>query len=138
MTTPLSPPPPLDIVTVLTALATAIFGHELAQVIGPYSVIVLGALLGGAWSAGRLEQGARVGAFRHMALMVGLALLVTVPGAAAAVSVLGLSVQDKWLFGPVAVLVAGIGQDWTRVGTWMLDLMLRAIEMVVTRRGDPQ
>lgn len=137
MTTPVSPPP-LDIVTVLTAVATAIFGQELAQVIGPYSVIVLGALLGGALSAGRRKKEARVSKPVHMATMVGLALLLTVPAAAAAVAVLGLSVQDKWLFGPVAALVAGIGQDWPKVGIWMLDLARRAIEMVVTRRGDPR
>jgi hypothetical protein len=125
----MNPSPPIDIVTVAIAIATALFGREIAAVVGPYAVIVLGALLGAAWSASRREQSTPGNTFGHMLLMVGWALIVTVPLAAVAGTYAGL--ESKWLLGPVAVVIAGIGQDWHAVASWVLG-RLRAL---VERRG---
>jgi hypothetical protein len=108
--------PPIDIVTVAIAIATALFGRDVAAVVGPYAVIVLGALLGAAWSASRREPSTPGSTLGHMVMMVGLALLVTVPIAAVAGQYAGL--ESKWLLGPVAVVIAGIGQDWHAVASW--------------------
>jgi hypothetical protein len=116
-----TPQPPIDIVTVAIAIASAAFGPELASVVGPYAVILLGAALGAAWSASRREPGSRMGTLAHVLLMMGWALLVTVPAAAIAGQAFGW--ESKWLLGPVAVVIAGIGQDWPGVGRWALDLL---------------
>ena len=128
------PSPPIDIVTVVIALASAAFGPELAAYVGPYAVILLGALLGAAWSASRKEPGTRVSTLGHIALMVGWALMVTVPTALLAGKAFGW--ESKWLLGPVAVVIAGIGHDWPAVGKWALGLARSAIERVVQRKGE--
>jgi hypothetical protein len=114
-------PPPIDIVTVFIAIAGVLFGPDLAAVIGPYAVILLGAALGAGWSATRREPGTRGGTLLHMLLMMGWALIVTVPAAIVAGLLFGL--EAKWLLGPVAVVIAGIGPDWPEVGRWGLGLL---------------
>lgn len=127
-------PPPIDIVTVAIAIATAMFGQEMAYIVGPYTVIVLGAALGGAWSASRREQGAGGGTLKHMVLVIGWALLITVPLAYLGEKHFGL--EAKWLFGPVAVVIAGIGHDWPRVMGWGLGQARALIERWVSRKGE--
>lgn len=129
------PPPPIDIVTVAIALATLLFGPTVAELVGPYSVIVLGAALGGAWSASRREAGSRTSTVGHMLLMIGLALLITVP-----LAFLGsqyLPVDPKWLLGPVAVVIAGIGPDWPKVGAWLIGQVRGLLESWFSRKGAP-
>ena len=127
-------PPPLDIVTVSVAIAGAFFGAEVAAVIGPYAVIVLGALLGAAWSATRRDAETRTSALGHVVLMIGWALIVTVPLAIIGGQFFGL--ESKWLLGPVAVVIAGIGQDWPAVGKWGLGLARAALERFFQRKGE--
>lgn len=128
-----APPPPIDIVSLAIALAGLIFGQELAQMIGPYAVIMMGASLGAVISASRLEPGTGMHWAAHLGFFVTLALLVTVPLAYWLERQLGF--ESKWLFGPVAILVAGIGQDWPLLVRWALGQARRLAEGWVTRRG---
>jgi Ca2+/Na+ antiporter len=105
-----TPPPQLDIVSVAILLAGALFGREVAQVAGPYGVILLASIGGAAWSAARQGERTRASTLRNMFLMVGLALLVTVPLAAVASSWVGI--ESRWLLGPVAAVIAGVGPEW--------------------------
>lgn len=50
-----APATPLDIVTVSIALATWVVGAEVAQIVGPYSVIIAGAIGGGASESFRIN-----------------------------------------------------------------------------------
>lgn len=118
-----SPPPQIDIVTVVTALAALVFSQELADVIGPYSVIVVGAILGGAIATGRRKKAS--GFWRgagFLLAMVTLALLCTVPVAMSIANHSG--VESRWLLGPVAVLIAGIGPDWPRLCVWVATTLI--------------
>lgn len=107
----MTPPPhaPLDIVTVLITLFSAILAPELANVLGPYVVIVLCALGGAAWSSTYGEASTRRSTALHIALMVGLALIATVPLAEMAARIGGF--QSRWAFGPMAALIAA-RPDW--------------------------
>lgn len=109
-------PPQIDIVTVATALAALLFSQELAEVIGPYSVIVVGAVLGGAIATGRREVPGFWPGAGFLLAMVTLALLCTVPLS----MFIGryIDTDARWLLGPVAVLVAGIGPDWPKLAVW--------------------
>jgi hypothetical protein len=131
-----TPSPPIDIVTLFIAIDTALFGPELAAVIGPYAVILLGAALGAAWSATRREPGTRGSTLLHMLLMMGWALLVTVPAAAIAGRTFGW--EAKWLLGPVAVVIAGIGPDWPNVGRWGIGVLKGLAERWVGSKGERQ
>ncbi len=125
-------PPPVDVVTLLITVVTALLGPDVARMVGPYIVIVFGAMLGSAWSASRRNTETLRAAGTHMLRHVGLALLITVPSAAALGEWLGW--DHKWLLGPVAALIGGIGHDWPRVGAWLLGLVGRGIEALVQRR----
>ncbi len=127
-------PPPIDIVTVSVALATAVFGSAAGQYVGPYAVIFLGAVLGSAWSASKRTPGTRIGTLTYMAILVGIALLITVPLAEAAGAWLGR--DSRWLLGPVAALVGGVGERWGDVGTWAAGLARGVIERRAGARPD--
>jgi hypothetical protein len=103
-------PPQLDIVSVLTAVAALLFAPELAAMVGPYAVILIGATLGAAWGATRRPASSRIGTLGYIAGMVALACLVTVPAAAAGSKLTGLHLH--WLLGPVAALIGALGPEW--------------------------
>lgn len=113
-----TPTPPIDPVTVAIAIATGLFGSTAAQYVGPYAVIIVGALIGAAWSASRRDPGSRIGTAAFILLLIGLAVLVSVPLAEVAARYVG---QDsRWMLGPVAVVVAGVGERWPALvrATW--------------------
>lgn len=123
---PPTPTPPVDLVTVSIALATALFGAKAAALVGPYAVIVLGAVVGGAWSTSRQPPTSWLASLGFIARVVGLALLITVPLASLVAQHAGL--QVTWMLGPVAAVIGGIGQDWPAVARWFLNLYRGFIE----------
>jgi hypothetical protein len=127
-----TPAQPLDVVTLATVMVTVLLGPEAARVLGPYVVIFCGALLGSGISAGRRDTETWAQTLKHMALWIGLALFISVPMAMLVAQQWG--VEMKWVLGPVAVAVAGIGHDWPRVGTFLVGVAARGIEAVASRR----
>lgn len=119
--------PALDIVAVVTVVATWAFGGEIAQILGPYAVIILSALGGAAWSASRRRSderepplNRRLGTVLHIVLSVGLALIATVPASELVAQWAGT--KPSWMFGIVAALIAA-RPDWL----WqrLRDLLMR-------------
>lgn len=102
-------PTQLDIITVAIAVASWVLGAEVAAIVGPYSVILLSAVGGAAWSAGRKAQPTRLGALLHIAGSVGLALIATVP--LAELIARWTDLQARWTLAPAAVLIAA-RPDW--------------------------
>jgi hypothetical protein len=115
---PPQPPPALDLLTLAATLATFVFGPA-GAVVGAYSIIILSALGGAAWSSASREQATRWETLRHFALRVGLALLLTVAIADWMQEHVGL--EMRWTLGPLAALVAAkpewvlrrIGSAWS-------------------------
>lgn len=104
--------PPVDIVTVMITIAALIFSPTMSAIIGPYSVIITGAVVGSAWSASRRPPHPnRLGTLAYIAIFVVVALLVTVP-LAILVARTWPGIEARWAFGPVAALIGGIGDDW--------------------------
>lgn len=111
---------PLDIVAVSVVLAGLMFDSRIAEIVGPYAVIVLAAILGGALSASRRGEASRGKTIGYMALVIILALLVTVPLAEVTAAHIPVArVEPRVLFAPVAAIVAGIGHDWPTVLLWL-------------------
>lgn len=105
----MTPQPQLDIVAVAISIAAAFFGADLALVIGPYAVIFLAALGGAGWAlASRPTTDTKHGLL-FMLLMVGLALIGTVPLAEAVARLFGI--EARWMFAPMATLIAA-RPDW--------------------------
>lgn len=117
----------LDPVLVMTAVAGLLMGQELAQWIGPYAVIILGATTGAGWSLGRQEPMTRLVGLWFFTKVNLTALLITVPVAVMTATVLRLE-QANWMLVPISMMVGGIGNDWPKVGRWILERLGRLIE----------
>ena len=124
-------PQQLDPVSVGIALAGVIFGPVLAGIIGPYAVIIISATVGAAWALGRRDKAARLGAAWYFLRLNATAVLVTVGLANLAARWLGVS-DHTWLLAPIALIVGGVGDDWPRVGRWLL---VRAGRLFERRTG---
>jgi len=109
----------IDPVSAAIALAGFIFGPSLAAIIGPYAVILLAATVGAAWSLGRRDQSLRTGAALYFLRLNATAVLVTVGIATLAAKWLGVTEQN-WLLAPVAIVVGAVGDDWPRIGRWLI------------------
>lgn len=131
---PPATPPPVDVVTVAIALLAGAIGAPAAQLVGPYAVIVLAAVLGAAWSASRSAPRTRCGVVLSMARVVGLALLVAVP--LAELLALHVGLERRWLLGPVAAIVGGVGEDWPAVIRWAMNQARSVIERRASKEGD--
>lgn len=124
-------PQQLDPVSVGIAVAGVIFGPALAGIIGPYAVIIISATVGAAWALGRRDPAARLGAAWYFLRLNATAVLVTVGLANLAARWLGVS-DHTWLLAPIALIVGGVGDDWPRVGRWLL---VRAGRLFERRTG---
>lgn len=118
----------LDPIAVAVFIIGSFFGPELAQVVGPYAVIFLGSTTGAAWALGRQQplEGWRslVWYFTRINFT---SLLFTVPLALIAIRFFGLE-EANWLLVPISLLIGGIGDDWPRVGRWIVERLGRLIE----------
>lgn len=117
----------LDPVSVSIALASIIFGPALAGVIGPYSVILISSTVGAAWALGRRDAGARLGAAWYFLRLNATAVLVTASLANLAARWIGAD-DSRWMLAPIALLVGCVGDDWPRVGRWLLVRAGRVLE----------
>lgn len=124
-------PSHLDPVSVAIALASIIFGPALAGVIGPYAVIIISATVGAAWALGRRDPAARLSAAWYFLRLNATAVLITVSLANLAARWIG-SDDNHWMLAPIALLVGCIGDDWPRVGRWLL---MRASRVIERRTG---
>lgn len=100
--------PPLDIVAVLTLLVAAVSGQPvLAQIVAPYAVIVMCALLGASVSSSGWKVEGRWMRLRTFVYIVALtvsAVVITVPLSEMAAPHLD-GHPPRWLFGPLAGLI---------------------------------
>lgn len=120
-------PTPLEPVSVAVALAGVIFGPALASLIGPYAVIIISATVGAAWALGRRDPAARLGAVWYFLRLNATAVIVTVGLATLAGRWLGIN-DHSWLLAPIALFVGGVGDDWPKVGQWILLRAARVLE----------
>lgn len=117
----------LDPVIVMTALVGALMGQELAQLIGPYSVVILAATTGAGWSLGQQAPMSRAMSIWYFAKLNFTALLLTVPMAALVTATFKLQ-EANWLLVPISLLVGGIGNDWHKVGRWIVTRFARIVD----------
>ncbi|CAM4077874.1 Holin [Bordetella tumbae] len=109
----------LDPVNVAVAVASVLFGPTLAAIIGPYAVIVIASTVGAAWSLGRRDPTARLGAVWYFLRLNATAVLIT----AGLADIVGRWIggdDTSWLLAPIALLVGGVGDDWPRIGRWII------------------
>lgn len=114
--------PLADIVALAILIAAAVFSRAVAEVVGPYLVIVVASAIGASFALARREKSTRGRALWFFTRVVGLAVLLTV-GAAAAVSAVRPDLAPRTLLAPIALLIGFIGDGWPR-------LLARTVQML--------
>jgi apolipoprotein N-acyltransferase len=114
--------PLADIVALAVLIAAAVFSRAVAEVVGPYLVIVVASAIGASFALARREKSTRGRALWFFTRVVGLAVLLTV-GAAAGVSAVRPDLAPRTLLAPIALLIGFIGDGWPR-------LLARAVQML--------
>lgn len=131
-----TPPPQLDPVSAVTAVLALMLTPPLAEIAGHYAVIIIAAVVGGAWSLGRHQAQSRGGALLFLLLVSGTAMMLTMgiarllafwlPGSDSSVS---------WLVAPVALVIGGIGHEWPTAARWLLGRLGRLIDIRIGGGG---
>ena len=111
----------LDPVHVATLVFGGFLAPAVAQILGPYAVIVLCCTIGTSWALGRRPTSSRASALKFFLLMNGTALMVTTAAARGVAN--HFEVDDpNWLLAPVALMIGWIGHDWPSIVKRVLNL----------------
>lgn len=121
-----------DVMQLFVILTTSIFGQSMASIIGPYILIIFAACTGAAWSLGRCKPQDKGQAFFYFARIALTAVLLTVAISKAASSFMP-NVQEDWLIAPVALIIGLIGDDWHKVGEWLINTARRFIDKKIDK-----
>ena len=104
--------PQLDPVAVLIVVLSPLFGVKMAGVVGPYTVILLGAIGGAVYSAsGRPAELGRLGIIAYMWVMVMMSVGLTVVASELAAPRMNIT-EPRYLFFPMSMLISGVGWRW--------------------------
>lgn len=112
--------PIADVVGLFIFIAAWIFSPAVAEVIGPYMVIVVAATLGASFKVARREKTSRMSAVLFFLRVVGMAVILTV-GLAVALNSYRPDLSPRVTVAPIALLIGFI--DWP----WALSRLVRAI-----------
>lgn len=108
-------------------LAGLVYAPNVAEVVGPYVVIVSASIIGASFALKRREKTARLAALWYFLRVAGLAVLITVSLAGIG-STYYSSLTERVLITPVALVIGAIGDDWPK--------LLRAVVRFIFRTGD--
>lgn len=111
---PARPPPDLDLIAVLIVVSTALFGRPaVAEIVGPYLVILTCALAGAAYSASGRESVGRWRTFGYIVGVTFVAVVITVPISELISRHVG--VPPRWIMGCIAGGIGIVGADLPRL-----------------------
>lgn len=126
----------IDPISAATALASVLFGPDLAHFIGPYAVILLSSTVGAGWALGRQSPMTKWSACWYFSRLNVMAVMLTVPMSAGVVWAFEMH-DANWTLAPIALLIGGVGNDWPAVGKWLVSRLGRLFEQR-TGTGDTQ
>jgi small basic protein len=126
----------LSPVAVLVTLASTIFSAQVAEVVGPYIVIALGAMCGAAVALLQAEKRGRFQAFVFFFGSTVLAVLLTVPFALLVATYI-TKVHEHWLFAPIAFGLGYVGDKWNKIFPWIGGKVNKVIDLVIELRSKP-
>ena len=131
-----APGPSLDFVAVLVVVLSPLFGAKMAGVVGPYTVILLGAIGGAVYSAsGRPAEIGRMGIIAYMFVWVLMSVGTTVVASEIAAPRLNV-LEPRYLFFPMSMLISGVGWRWPSIVKWALGLGRGIAERWAASRGN--
>lgn len=126
-----------DIVGLCVFIATLLFSAEVAQVVGPYMVIITAAAIGASFSLKRREKSTRLNAVFYFIRACGLAALLTV-GVSTMMAGYYPGLTERVLLAPVAFTVGLVGDDWPAISRWVVGKISVFIDMLIKLKGGGQ
>ena len=126
-----------DIVGLCVFIATLLFSADVAQVVGPYLVIITASAIGASFSLKRREKSTRIAALLFFVRVCGLAALLTV-GVSAMVAGYHPSLSERVLLAPVAFIVGLVGDDWPAIGGWAIGKIGALVDVLIKLKGGGQ
>jgi hypothetical protein len=130
----MSQQPIADIVGLCIFIAALLFSADVANVVGPYMVIVIASSIGASFALSRRNKSSRGRALWFFTRVVGLAVLLTV-GLAAVASAYRPDLHERVLLAPIALLVGFIGDDWPRLLSRIMRALFAAIDLMRGKGG---
>ena len=118
-------------------IATLLFSADVAQVVGPYLVIITASAIGASFSLKRREKSTRIAALLFFVRVCGLAALLTV-GVSAMVAGYHPSLSERVLLAPVAFIVGLVGDDWPAIGGWAIGKIGALVDVLIKLKGGGQ
>jgi uncharacterized membrane protein YiaA len=107
-------------------IAGLVYAPNVAEVVGPYIVIVLASIIGASFALKRREKTTRLVALWYFLRVAGLAVLITVSLAGIGSSYYS-SLTERVLITPVALLIGAVGDDWPKLLRAIVRIIFRAI-----------
>ena len=126
-----------DIVGFFVFIATLIFSAEVAEIVGPYMVIVTASAFGASLSLKQRDKSTRTSAVLFFLWVCGLATLLTV-GISTMVSGYHPSLSERVLIAPVAFSIGLVGDRWPAIAMWAAGKVGAFVDLFVTRKGGGQ
>lgn len=128
------PAPDLSPVNAATVLAGLLFSSAVADIVGPYTVITIGAMAG---TSIALLQGTSRGRGRALGVFVWgtfFALLLTVPLSAWAAHHFSI-LRETWLFTPMAIGLGYCADRLDKIFPWFGEKIAQFVDVFIARKG---
>lgn len=109
-------------------LAGLVYAPNVAEVVGPYVVIVSASIIGASFALKRREKTARLAALWYFLRVAGLAVLITVSLAGIG-STYYSSLTERVLITPVALVIGAIGDDWPKLLRAVVRFIFRTVDL---------
>ena len=122
-----------DVMQLFVVFASSLFDASIAEVIGPYLLIVFAAVTGACWSLGKRESKGGWHAFFYFIRIVFTAILLTSVIAHLVTRYFNVSDVDL-LIAPVALVIGVVGDDWLKAFSWLLDVIKKAVNKIVNKK----
>lgn len=128
------PPQVVDVVGLGIFVAGSVYQPEVAAVVGPYVVILLGSVIGASFAVARRDRTTRTGAILYFSRVVGLAVLLAVGAATAAnryFPMVPVHIFVPW----VSLLIGFFGDDFPDFARRFMRVVGAGVDLLRGSRG---
>lgn len=126
----------LDPVAVLTLLVGFLVGPKLAEVVGPYVVILMAASVGATWGLSRESTHRTVLSAVSFYMRVNVMAVLLTVGLAQALEHWVVHQPVRWLLVPVAMGIGWVGDAWPHIFSWTANKLRNRAARALGGKGE--
>ena len=127
--------PNIEPVPAVVAIVTMVLSPSLAEIVGPYLVIILGAVTGTYFRISQRGPMGRMEALGFFVITAGVAMLLTVPLCEIVQRYIPARIEAEWLFGPMAFSIGLVGERWPLIGQWAGRKLSKLVDALIRSRA---